>query len=142
MIMLETDVLASHSYLTVHRQLKPGQPERKLMFAVLVEAIQAYQKFAFSSSAHKQALFRDAEKWLWSNASDDVFSFSNICEVFEVNPAFLRCGLVKWRIARRQRELRAKTVQLRSPANRKSKLTFTAPRRRPTSVSEKTHGYI
>ncbi len=124
MISLETDVLASHKYFNVHRQTKAAEPERKLMFAVLVEAVQTYQKFACSTSARGQALFREAETWLWSENSDGVFSFSNICDVFELDPLLFRRGLLKWRVNRKLRGSPAKITQLRSPANRSLKPMF------------------
>jgi hypothetical protein len=129
MIFIEPDILAPHKYFKVYRQTRPGEPERKLMFAVLVDALQTYQKFAFSTSARGQALFREVETWLWSEDSDGVFSFSNICEVFGLDPGLFRRGLLKKRVTRNRRGPLAKIVQLRSPANRSRRPTFSAPYR-------------
>lgn len=124
MINLETDVLASHKYFNVYRQTKPAEPERRLMFAVLVEAVQTYQKFACSTTVRGQALFCEAETWFWDQDYEGVFSFSNICEVFELDPALFRRGLLKWRVNRKLRGSPAKITQLRSPANRSLKPMF------------------
>jgi hypothetical protein len=129
MIIVEIDVLANHKYFKVYRQTRPGKPERKLMLAVLVDAVQTYQKFAFSTSIRGQALFREAERWLWSEDSEGVFSFSNICEVFGLDPALFRRGLLKWREKRKRHGSPVKIVQRRSAANRPLKPTFSVPNR-------------
>ncbi len=72
------------------------EPEKALMFAVLVEAVETYQKFAFCKSPRGQALFAEAQLWFWGKDSDSLFSFVSICEVFGLDPAFLRRGLMRW----------------------------------------------
>ena len=120
MIILETtDVPASHQYLRAYRQTKLGEPESRLMLAVLLEAMQTYQKFAGSTSSHGKALFRDVEKWFWSANSDGVFSFVNICEVFGLDPSVFRQGLLRWAKNRKGRESSGKVFQLRNAANRR-----------------------
>jgi hypothetical protein len=122
-ISIEGDVLIDERYFRVYRQIKPGDPERKLMFATLVDAIQTYQKFADSKSFRGKALFREVEAWFWSEDSDRVFSFANICEVLGLNPAFFRWRLRQLMIIHKRRVSRGKVVQLR-PANRPRKLTY------------------
>lgn len=129
MIIDEIDVLASHKHFEVYRQTRPRKPERKLMLAVLVDAVQTYQKFAFSTSIRGQALFREAERWFWNEDSDAGFSFPNICDVFGFDPGLFRRGLLKRRVTRNRRGPLAKIVQLRSPANRSRRPTFSAPYR-------------
>ena len=91
------------------------------MFAVLVEALQTYQKFAFSRSARGQALFHEAETWFWKDEPDGVFSFSSISEMFGLNPPFLRKGLLQWVEGRERRgpprkiQLRVRVGRIRTP---------------------------
>ena len=120
-ILFEPDTLISEKYFKVYRLAKPAEAEKKLMFAVLVEALQTYQKFAFSRSARGQALFHEAETWFWKDEPDGVFSFSSICEVFGLNPPFLRKGLLQWVEGRERRgpprkiQLRVRVGRIRTP---------------------------
>jgi len=129
MISMEGDVLIDESYFSVYRQIKPGNPERKLMFAILVDAIRTYQKFADSKSLCGKALFREVEAWFWNEDSDRVFSFINMCEVFGLNPAFFRWRLRQLTIIHKRRVSRGKVFQLRPIANRPRNLTFSGPSR-------------
>jgi hypothetical protein len=119
-LVFEPDILASHQYLKTHRLTDPAEPEKALMFAVLAEAVETYQKFAFSNSARKKSLFREAEAWLWGEETDCLFSFLNICEVFGLNPASLRWGLAQWKASRRALSARPR-IQLRSGRSRTRK---------------------
>ena len=121
MISIETGALIGQRYSRLCRQPKPGDPERKLMFGVLMDAIQTYQKFAGSKSFRGKALYREEEAWFWSDDYDRVFSFSNICEVFGLNPAFFRWRLRQLTIMHKARVSRAKVVQLCPAVNRPRK---------------------
>jgi hypothetical protein len=111
--LFEPDILVSQKYLKVYRPTKEAESEKALMFAVMAEALQTYQKFAFSRSARGKALFREAEAWLWAEDPDIPFSFMSICEVFGFDPAYLKRGLLQW-IANCQRTRGSrKRIQLR-----------------------------
>ena len=129
MISIEVDVLIDEKYFRVYRQIKPGAPERKLMFAILVDAIQTYQKFADSKSFRGKALYRKEEGWFWSEDSDRVFSFASICEVLGLNPAFFRWRLRQLTIIHKRRVSRGKVVHLRPGANQPRKLPFSGESR-------------
>jgi len=122
--LFEPDILISQNYLENYQQTKAAEPEKKLMFAVLVDAVRTYQKFAFSRSDRGNTLFREVEAWFWGERSDCVFSFSSICEVFGLNPPFLRRGLLQWVEDCERRRPRRKIFQLRTVAGRTRKLTL------------------
>jgi hypothetical protein len=60
---------------------------------VLNEAVESFQKYAFSKSEREQKLFREAKSWIWDDDTDFVFSFRTICELLGIDPAYLRRGL-------------------------------------------------
>jgi hypothetical protein len=120
--MLEKDVIADYRYFSVYRQNKPGVPERNLMFAVLVDAVQTYQKCGFSHSVQNRALFRETKRWFWSDDDDGLFSFVSICEVFGLDALLLRRRLL-WMNSQQRHRSEAKVVQLRVVANRRKKLS-------------------
>src|SRR6516164_9336272 len=92
----EPDMLASQQYLKNYRRTNPVQPEKALLFAVMAEAVETYQRFASSESPRQQRLFNEAKAWLWGEESGSLFSFGSICEVFGLDPVFLRRGLMQW----------------------------------------------
>src|SRR5262245_58120519 len=67
--------------------------ERRLMIAVLEDAVDVYRKLAGARDARRQQLFRDAEEWIESNDRSWVFSFENICDVLSIESEYLRRGL-------------------------------------------------
>ena len=58
-----------------------SKPERRLMLAVLENAISTYEKHVFS---HK-AIFFEVERWFFDSQGKDLFSFNSICQVLELN---------------------------------------------------------
>src|SRR5216683_78051 len=73
------------------------QPEKRLMLAVLEDAVGTFQKYVTSSTRRGQRLFTEAEEWFAASATDWPFGFENICEALGLEPAYLRTGLARWR---------------------------------------------
>jgi hypothetical protein len=72
--------------------------ERRLMVAVLEDALDVYRKRCGSRDRRSEELFRDAESWIFSDDDRDwVFSFENICLVLDINPDYIRRGLVAFK---------------------------------------------
>jgi hypothetical protein len=67
--------------------------ERRLMVAVLEDAVDVYRKLAGAHDGRRQQLFRDAEEWIESNDRNWIFSFQNICDVLGIEAEYLRRGL-------------------------------------------------
>lgn len=114
----EPDILASQQYLKSYRRSHPVEPEKALLFAVLVEAVKTYRGFAFSDSPRKQKLFREAKAWLWGEEPEDLFSFQSICGIFGIDPLFLRRGLSEWTADQKRNESGRKKIQLRLASGR------------------------
>lgn len=92
--LLQPDVILPMQFDVRHR--RSGLAEHKLVFAVLQDAINMYQKYAFSLDRHGRRLFRETEEWLMSEERVP-FSFAYICEVLDLDAAYLRVGLLRWR---------------------------------------------
>jgi hypothetical protein len=84
---------------TFRRQLHL-EPEKKLMLAVLEDAIACFQKYAFTRDRKGKMLFQEAEFWVQNTNSDWPFSFANVCETLVFDPDYLRQGLAKWKAAK------------------------------------------
>lgn len=120
-LSFEPDSLAPEQYLKNHRRTHPAEPEKRLMFAVLAEGVETYQKFAFSNSPRAQVLFRETEAWFRGEEADSVFSFRSICEVLSLDPAFVRHGLMQWTVNQQRYLSPRKKIQLHLETGRARK---------------------
>lgn len=95
--LFEPDTLVKAQYYEAHRRATPLEPELALLFAILSEALQTFQKYAANSSKKGQKLFRAAEAWIWDEESDYIASFKSICRLNGLDPVYVRRGLLQWR---------------------------------------------
>ena len=72
--------------------------EKRLMLAVLQDALDCYQKYAYIKDGQGRQLFEEANEWVNSGNRVWFFSFENICETLGINPEYLRRGLETWRM--------------------------------------------
>lgn len=80
-------------------------PEKRLMLAVLEDAIATFQR-AFVQPRGEMEEFVDdfdVEEWLRSDDMSWPFSFASICQALDMEPDYLRSGLADWR-TRAERE--------------------------------------
>lgn len=106
------------------------RPEKRLMLAVLEEAVGDYQRCLVATGNEARRLFRDAEDWFASDDTEWPYSFVNICNALELDVGYVRAGLGRWRDAQRARAERGEPVirvQLRRVAGIRSKATGRAP---------------
>ena len=104
--LFQPDPLLSAQYFeTLHRKTIL-EPETRLIFAILEDAIHCFQNNLFAQSAKNKRLFREAEEWIVEVGSDWVFSFENICATLGLDAAYVRQGLLRWMIARLEKHRR------------------------------------
>jgi hypothetical protein len=75
-----------------------ARPIKRLMLAVLEDAVRCYQTYANSRSRAQRRLFVEAEGWLMDRKADGAFAFETICENLGIDPNCLREGLRQWRL--------------------------------------------
>jgi hypothetical protein len=93
--LFHSDPVLPAQYLETFRRKIPLEPEIKLMFAILEDAIVCFYKYALARSRKKERLFREAEDWILEHDSDWIFSFENICSTLGLDPSYLRRGLTQ-----------------------------------------------
>jgi len=101
----------------------PTQPEKTLMFAVLLDAVECFQKYA---GREANRLFKDTDEWIFEDDHEWPFSFINICEAVDIDPKYLRKGLSHWK-KRATPEVNArclKTVLTKGPFKRSAKFIY------------------
>ena len=75
-----------------------ARPIKRLMLAVLEDAVRCYLTYANSRSRAQRRLFVEAEGWLMDRKADGAFAFDTICENLSIDPNCLREGLRQWRL--------------------------------------------
>jgi hypothetical protein len=66
------------------------------MHAVLEDAVDCFQKQFSQATPRAKLLGREAEKWLFSDDSNWLFSFLSICSALDLCPQYIRQGLKRW----------------------------------------------
>ena len=73
------------------------RPEKSLMFAVLLDGVDCFQKCALLHDEYSKRVFRETEIWIFENNRGWPFSFINVCEALAIDPQYLRKGLLRWK---------------------------------------------
>jgi hypothetical protein len=92
-------------------------PEKRLMLAVLEEALVDYAKLADSPRPSARGALEEVEAWFVGRAGWWPFSFERICEALDIDAGYLRGGLQAWR-ARQRHERSGESAPIRAPVRR------------------------
>jgi hypothetical protein len=95
--LFEPDALLPAQFYSAFRGGSGVRGERRLMLAVLEDALDCFQKYASARDGHARQLFDEAYAWIVSGDLGWFYSYENICETLEINPEYLRRGLERWR---------------------------------------------
>src|SRR6185295_2004975 len=117
--LLQPDTLLPSQYFATLRRKGAHEPERRLVIAVLQDAVDCFQKHLGARDRKARQLYQDAEEWICSDDRSWPFSFENVCDLLQINADYLRAGLLAWRERQHSLKPRAKVVpiKLRNPAD-------------------------
>jgi hypothetical protein len=110
--LFQPDTLMPEQYLETFRRKLYLEPEKKLLLAVLEDAIACFQKYLFAKDGKGRALFIEAEEWILDEDTDWLFSFANLCEMLGFEPSYLRDGLMHWKTEKLESHSNAKVYQI------------------------------
>lgn len=108
-------VVLPDQFFAGRRSGLPESPEKRLMFAVLLDAISRLRQ-------RYGARGLEAERWIQDDGDEGIFSFANVCAVLGFEPRSLAAGLLAESSPLRRR------APLRHP--RPARLRVTTPGRR------------
>ena len=74
-----------------------AQAERRLMLAVLAEAVTEFFKTLPGLTRRQRRLLGEVEAWFAARDPRWPFSFENICGALSLDPDYLRAGLSRWK---------------------------------------------
>ena len=95
--LFQPDTLLPTQYYETFHNKAALLPEKRLMLAVLEDAIGCFKNSMFAQGRRQATLFRDADSWILGENNDLFFSFENICETLGIEPAYLRQKLLGWK---------------------------------------------
>jgi hypothetical protein len=111
--IFQPDTLLPSQYFDRIRGRKQLDGERRLMIAVLEDAVDVYRKQVGAHDPRGQSLFRDAEDWIEDRDKSWLFSFENICDVLDLEADYVRRGLHAWK-TRAAQARRGELIRLRT----------------------------
>ena len=121
------DVLTPEQYYDSRKDDSEMRPVKKLMMAILEDALRVFQNNCDAKSGSRKRLFQEAEQWLCGEGGEGPFSFEMVCETLGIEPGFLRSGLKEWR--RQQLEgISIRRLARRSPVVRTGRISTPARR--------------
>jgi hypothetical protein len=89
------------------------QPEKRLMLAVLEDAVATLQRGAAATRRGAARELEEVRAWFASDDTGWPYAFVNVCHVLGFEPSYLRRGLEEWLAAIRQPGMGGKVVPLR-----------------------------
>jgi hypothetical protein len=95
--VFEPDVLASDQFHTILKSSQASDPERRLMVAMLEDAVSCLSKDPRRVPRQQRKAFEEAYSWVNADDAEDwIFCFTSVCETLGLNASYLRCGLNRW----------------------------------------------
>jgi hypothetical protein len=72
------------------RAVRATSPEKRLMLAVLEDAVDVYRRYGHIPGGKRRRLFEETEHWLFSDDTSWPLSFVNVCHVLGIEVVRLR----------------------------------------------------
>ena len=96
----EAEPILPSQFYEGRRRNEALEPEKRLMLAILTDAVHCYQVGCDAQRASRIRAFREAEEWLFSAKGYGPLSCENVCYALDITPDYLRKVLRKWRVQR------------------------------------------
>jgi hypothetical protein len=109
--LFQPDPTVTDEYLDTLRPRESLEPEKRLMLAVLEDAVGCFKKYLLARDRKGRALFREIEEWIFEAENGWIFSFQNTCEALGLDPGYLRQGLLRWKEQELARQARPKVFR-------------------------------
>jgi hypothetical protein len=125
--IFQPDSLATTQFEDTMHRATPLEPEKKLLLAVLEDAVICFQDNFFAREKKKRQLFEETEQWIFTERSDRLFAFESLCHSLNLNPHYIRHGLRQWQESRVKRQTR---LPFNASSGKKSTTMKVGPRTR------------
>lgn len=102
-VILQPDILLPEQLLAL--RYTPPRGAKRLLLAMLEDAIHCFQAYLFAKTPHEQRLFAEAEEWIFASDPHWFFSFERTCEFLGFHPDRVRRALKQWKLEQHRRQL-------------------------------------
>jgi hypothetical protein len=79
-----------------HHSTTAWTGERRLMFAVLQDAVACWFRYRHARTEYGREVFREIREWFWDTDQEWLFGFESICTHLELNAEYFRRKLMRW----------------------------------------------
>lgn len=117
---LEADLIVPSQFFDRIKAERSSQPEKRLMLAVMEDAVATFQKSAPGTTRRQRRLLKETEEWIGSADNSWPFSFENICAALDIEPEYLRGGISRWKQVLQARQAPSSPAAALSPFRRVS----------------------
>lgn len=93
--ILEPDIFLPSQFYGTAGLSRKLEGEKRLMIAILKDAVECLEKFRTSSSSAGRSHYQSALEWIEDDDTEWLFSFTNICDLLGFDPAYVRDVLLK-----------------------------------------------
>lgn len=138
--LMEPELLMPSQFFDRFRGSSILEGERRLMLAVLEDAVACFQKYAGAQRPRAQRLYREAEEWFLDTDDTWPFSFEAVCVVLGYDASYVRQRLMDWKdqLLAQAPEDRGRIGRVRLRAARRHKILPFVPRRRNKKAATET----
>lgn len=95
--LLQPDTVLPSQYFAALRRKSIQEPERRLVLAILEDAVDCFTKHVAARDRRSRQLFLDAEEWFTDGDREWPFAFENVCDLVGLDAGYLRAGLMRWK---------------------------------------------
>jgi hypothetical protein len=93
--IIEPDIFLPSQFYGSTGLSRKLEGEKRLMIAVLKDAIECLDKYRGSRTSAGQCQYQSAVEWIEETDTEWLFSFTNICDLLGFDPDYLREVLLK-----------------------------------------------
>lgn len=80
-----------------HRDEPETHAIKRLMYALLSDALRCFQSYANASNREGRRIFAEVDAWISARNAEGPCAFETICETLGIEPGRLRDSLDEWR---------------------------------------------
>jgi len=130
--LVEPEVLMPTQFFDRFRGSSLLEGERRLMLAVLEDAVSCFQKNVGASQSRQRRTFAEAEEWFNDRDGSWPFSFEAVCVVLGYDSDYFRGRLMRWKdeVLGLDGASRARVGRIRLRSARRHRIHANVPRKR------------
>lgn len=93
--ILEPDIFLPSQFYGTGGLSRKLEGEKRLMIAIFKDAVECLDKYRHTRSSAGRSQYESAIEWVKDTDTDWLFSFTNICDLLEFDPDYMREVLLK-----------------------------------------------